>query len=152
MEAHRVLLNCVGEKILWMHLQNGGTEFMFCLSVVGTQHSWKCNRKFCFWQRIVKCEPVLKRAHLSGWMFPCISECALLGRKAVLRIWSHCFSSVTHLFSLSFWDQLCVSQRLVSCSVPLALSNWISGKCFKSWLSNSSAAPAKWCFFSGLSQ
>lgn len=85
-------------------------------------------------------------------MFPCISECALLGRKAALRIWSRCFSSVTHLFSLSFWDQLCVSQCLVSCSVPLALSNWISGKCFKSWLSNSSSAPAKWCFFNGLSQ
>lgn len=58
---------------------------------------WKCNIKCCFWQRIVKCEPVLKRIHLSGWVFPCTSECALLGKKAALRICSQDFSCVTHL-------------------------------------------------------
>lgn len=106
MEAHRVLLNCVGGKMLWMLLQNGGTEFMFCLCVVGT-HSWKCNRKCCFWQTIVKCEPVLKRAHLSVWVFPCISE-LLCWRRRLL--WGSALSTfpVSHTLSPAPFGISCV--------------------------------------------
>ena len=39
MKARRVLLNRLGEKILRMHLQNGGMDFTFDLSVVGTHYS-----------------------------------------------------------------------------------------------------------------
>lgn len=113
-------------------------------------YSWKCSRKRCFWQRIAKCEPVLKRAHLSGCVFPCILECSLLGQKAALRICSQYFPCVTRPISLSLWDQLCMSVCLVPCSVPLALNNCISGKCFQLWLSDGSAAPAKWYY--GLSK
>lgn len=148
MEAHRVLLNCVGGKMLWMLLQNGGTEFMFCLCVVGT-HSWKCNRKCCFWQTIVKCEPVLKRAHLSVWVFPCISE-LLCWRRRLL--WGSALSTfpVSHTLSPAPFGISCVSVCSLPCSVPLALSNCISGKCLEPWLFCSSAALAK-CYY-GLSE
>lgn len=35
-KVQKVLLSSLGKKILWMHLQNGGMDFIFGLGGVGT--------------------------------------------------------------------------------------------------------------------